>query len=505
MLVTALLLAAVPPMPTPTTRPAEDAGDPADRPRNLVVFVADGAGYATLEATRMWQGGPLTADGEGWRSVAVAPYALRGYVPCEGDAPDEQSHFHRYDPVKGYDATPAAGERFGRGDHPGRLYPRGFAGYEWHRETYPDSASTMSALMTGVTTYPGAINVDGNGEPVTSLAEHADAAGYRVGVVSSVPFNHATPASAAGTHARSRQAYHDLARQIFADGVVDVIAGPNDADVDDDAHTRESPSFNYVPEDLWAALKAGTVATDDGESWVVVRDTDDIQTLAAGDGWTPDKLAIVPRIHRTLQQKRGTPNGFERDPGADPKVPDLPTLADLTMAALNAVDGTPADPQPFVLVVEGGAVDWAMHANQTGRMIEEYQDFDAAIAAVSGYLDANPQGHSWDDTLVIVTADHDHLLFGPDAGVQAFQDLIDAGPGSVPRHRWFGDHHSNQLVPLFARGVGAEAVIALADEVDEAQSDGREVGRGPYFPQAKLGRWLIGQVRTDDNAAEPAD
>lgn len=46
-------------------------------------------------------------------------------------------------------------------------------------------------------------------------------------------------------------------------------------------------------------------------------------------------------------------------------------------------------------------------------MIEEHNDFNNAVQAVIDYLDANTNGNNWEDALLIVTADHDHNLYGP--------------------------------------------------------------------------------------------
>ena len=50
----------------------------------------------------------------------------------------------------------------------------------------------------------------------------------------------------------------------------------------------------------------------------------------------------------------------------------------------------------FFLMVEGGAVDWASHANQPGRTIEEQIDFDEAVEAVVRWVRENS---NWGDTL----------------------------------------------------------------------------------------------------------
>ncbi len=83
----------------------------------------------------------------------------------------------------------------------------------------------------------------------------------------------------------------------------------------------------------------------------------------------------------------------------------------MTKAALNVLDD---DPNGFFIMIEGGAVDWAAHANQSGRLIEEMNDFNKSIEAVIRWIDTNS---NWNETLVIITADHEtgHLT-GPGSG-----------------------------------------------------------------------------------------
>ncbi len=69
--------------------------------------------------------------------------------------------------------------------------------------------------------------------------------------------------------------------------------------------------------------------------------------------------------------------------------------------ALNVLDD---NPKGFFLMVEGGAIDWAGHSNLSGRLIEEEGDFLDAVSAVIEWVDTQS---SWNDTLLIVTGDHE--------------------------------------------------------------------------------------------------
>ncbi len=80
------------------------------------------------------------------------------------------------------------------------------------------------------------------------------------------------------------------------------------------------------------------------------------------------------------------------DPYAEPLIDSVPTLEEMTRAALNIVDN---DPDGFVLMVEGGAVDWAAHANHSGRVIEEEIDFNHSVEAVVEWVEKNS---NWGET-----------------------------------------------------------------------------------------------------------
>ena len=166
----------------------------------------------------------------------------------------------------------------------------------------------------------------------------------------------------------------------------------------------------------------------------------------------------------------------------------------MTRASLNALDD---DSHGFYLMVEGGATDWGEHDNELGRSIEEYEDFDAAVKAVSDYLDAGTNGNTWANTLVVVTADHDHLLMGPDAATVPFQPLTDHGPGKLPGHRWMSNSHSSLPVPIFFRGAGGELIPPMATKTDAFDDGGHHVGRGAYFHETDLGKLLIRLVGTE--------
>lgn len=461
----------------------------ADKPKNIIVMIADGAGHNTLAATRFWTGAPLAVDTGPWRRASMATYALRDGkdVPRLVDALAQDPGLI-YDSAKAWDTRPVDGASKTK-----PRYAALFAGYEWNRKTAPDSANTMSAMMTGVRTYNGAINVDGRCEKTPSVAEIAKAAGKMTGSISSVPFNHATPASGGGAHSCDRDDYHAIARELLGGGKLDVIGGGGNPDFDHDGRALADENargrFRWLPPELWSDLKSGASA------WNLVQSQQSIAALATGATQSGKPLAMLPEVAETLQFRRAAGAGEDPatyTPGGTARTLNVPTLVDMARASLRHVG---KDPDGFFLQIEGGAVDWAMHANQFGRMIEEYQAFDDTVRAVVAWVDSPESAATWDDTLLIVTADHDHLLFGPDTS-EPFQRVTNKGAGNLPGFSWASNSHSNQLVPFFARGAGAGDLIKAADQIDaHTDKQGREFGYGRYLTQTEMGAYLVGVAK----------
>lgn len=480
---------AAPPAAQPAAQPAA--------PKNIIVFIADGCGANTHRTFELWRGQPCVYQGPEWDRYSTATYALRAGSRPNGPDPLLQDPRFVYDPSKAWDTTPTPADAgFG-------AYPFCFEGYKWLRATAPDSANTASAIFTGIATYKGAINVDGEGNPTRSAAEAASDRGMSVGIVSSVPFSHATPAAAGGAHVPVREMFHEIAHQMLTSGACDVIAGGGHPGYDDNGVKRTEPSYGFVSPEDWAALNEGSLAHPDAGAWTLIEDAERVRALA--DGSVPLPLIIVPRVGQTLQQQRAPRQEAKTaPPDSHPLNAGLPTLRDLALAALNGVDD---DPDGFFLMIEGGAVDWAMHDNQLGRVVEEVTDFHNTIESVCEILDDGGRGYDWSNTLVIVTADHDHLLLGPESGTIPFQPLTDNGPGVLPGHKWHSDSHSNQPVPVFVRGPGATrfAEIPTLPDANTAGPDRAEhFERPPYFHQAEIGRVLLGLLDAGSSPPEVA-
>lgn len=466
-----------------------------ERPKNIIVMIADGAGYNMLAATRLWRGGPLAVDRPGFLQMAQSTYPLRtGNEPVDGPEGLRQDAEATYTSARAWNTRAVAGNsrvpRF-------TDFPAGFEGYEWARATYPDSANTATAMATGVKTYNNAINVDGRGQPVLSLAEVAKASGKATGVVTTVQLGDATPAAFGGAHSISRSRRSEIVFEMFSSGTLDVIAGTGNPDFDDDGKPR-APSYRWFTESMWTDLKGGTNASGvqgKGPAWSLLTRRAGIQAVASGRTRPPARLAMVIEADEGHQAYRAC-EGCDRAtmaPYARPQLAGSPTLTELSLAAFARLGGAE---QGFYLMIEGGAVDRAMHANFLGRAIEEYDEFDRAVNAVIDWIDRPDTPADWSNTLLIVTADHDHHLHGPDGDRIPFAGLVDRGAGQLPGHRWFATTHSNFLVPLFVRGAGAERIAAAADAQDvHRDREARTFGRGRMTDQADLGKLLLELAR----------
>jgi alkaline phosphatase len=410
----------------------------ADQPKNVIVMISDGCGFNHMTAARFYEHGDQADP-----LYEAFPVAMAMRTCASGGS---------YDPAQ-------AAEDF-----------------DYVSKGATDSAAAATAMATGQKTYSGAIGVDVERQPVENLVEAAEATGRATGVVSSVQFAHATPAGFVA-HSEGRGSYEEIARQMIHDSAADVIMGAGHPDYDDAAQAIEGDrDYQYVGgEESWAAVNAGTAGGDadadgDADPWVLVDDLAEFEALYTGEA--PDRVLGVPRVHSTLQQRR--PGDAEADAYAVPFNEGVPDLATMAGGALNVLDN---DPDGLFLMIEGGAVDWAAHSNQCGRMIEEQIDFNRAVAAVVEWVEANS---NWDETLLIVTADHETgYLTGPEAG-EACTAPVCLGQGAMPTVEWHSGGHTNSLVPFFARGAGARLFEQLplgTDPLRGAYIDNTDIGR----------------------------
>ncbi len=454
------------PASSPETQPATASAEHAAQAKNVILMIADGAGFNTWRAGAMYRGrlGKEVYDGEGWVHLGCTTYPLTLSKSATGKNTQDEKVV--YDPAKAWDPE---------------------NGYKWLKSTATDSAASGTALATGVKTYNSAINWTDTDEPMTgkTLPEIAHKLGKRAGVITSVEFSHATPATLGGAHNPSRNAYEKIAAEMLAADYLDVIMGAGHPAFDDNGNPKEKiteGNYKYVGgKAVWDQLVAGTHPN----GWTLVQTKEEFESLTTGK--TPARVVGTAQVATTLQQKRGGIVGglARQEPFAAPMNQNVPSLATMTKGALNCLDD---DPDGFFLMVEGGAVDWANHANQEHRMLEEYDDFMKAVEAVVEWVETNS---SWDETLLILTADHDcGLPWGPDSAEKPFQPIVDNGPGKMPGLHYNAGGHSNMLVPVFAKGVGSELLLQCVRGRDAHAAEVWEFS-GDYIDNTDINRTIV--------------
>jgi alkaline phosphatase len=252
--------------------------------------------------------------------------------------------------------------------------------------------------------------------------------------------------------------------------------------------------YSYVGgEKTWADLSdgdgaLGADADGDGlpDAWTLIQTRQAFQALASGP--TPDRVIGVPQVYQTLHQSRTSGDGHE-DPFAAPPNSSVHTLEEMARAALNILDD---DPDGLFLVIEDGAIDWASHANQSGRMIEKQIDFDRSVQAVVDWIDATS---NWHETLLIVTGDHEtgHLTGpGSDPG---WEPVSNNGTRNLPGLEWHSRSHTNSLIPLYARGRAAALFRQYVNQVDPL--------RGPFVDNVDMACIVLAAMGSPQAQASP--
>lgn len=445
-------------------RPIGPSGPDGKGAKHVIIMIGDGMGPKHIEAAEIFtQHPPPFAS---WLSTWTATSAARG----------------SYDPFLAW------------------------SDFDYTGEGATDSAAAATAMFTGIKTSLGRIDVSADGsERLLCLTERARTLGMSAGAVTSVEVSDATPGA--------WMAHND----------------------------RRANGFAIADEGLWGdPLATGTVADSPnyGGSHGPTYPPLDVLIGGGHPGWYGGHF-INAAIRDKLFRENGRPGDFtflERQAGrtdagsrllaaaSDPKVkrlaglygglrgrmefgladgsglnPENPTLTQMTQAALRVLERNPAG---FILLVEGGAIDLASHDGNMDAMLGELIEFYAAIQAVVDWVDDPANDSTWDNTLVLVGADHEtgYLTAGPEAlsdrplgtvdgrtlrlekyvsgtGLRASWEDVDGSgridPGEKVYWCWNLTGHSNSLVPLSARGVGANLLGFY--------SSGRDPVRGSYL------------------------
>lgn len=422
--------------------------------KNIILMICDGCGYNQIAAADLYENGALHSQPYDLFPVILpmATWSLSSYV---------------YDP-EAANKDP-----------------------KWVLKGPTDSGASATAFATGTKTTNGKIGVDKNNAPLLNQTEQASSVGKSTGVVSTMPFSHATPAGFVA-HNASRNNYEEIARNMVYDSKADVIIGAGHPLYDNDGKLTESPQYKYVGgQDTWNQLVSGTAKNKEG-FWTFIERKNSFDSLAAGLSPLPKRMIGVAQAYYTLQEERSNGNAGTDTVGQVPFNTTVPELSTMSTVALRVLS---QDTAGFFLMIEGGAIDGAGHSNFIARNIEEKMDFNKAVRTVIAWIEKNG---GWENNLLVITGDHETgYLTGPQGiyqtGEDSFNvdyDLVNNGKGKIPGYSWNTGNHTNQLVPLFAKGSCAEALPATAINHDPV--------RGNYTDNAAVGKTLL-QILTKKN------
>ena len=370
--------------------------------KHVIFFIGDGMSAQTEVAASRYLYG--RDDGLAWQNLPAKAYVAtwdvnvyNGNARRAGRPPYSRASFT---PFLGYDVkTDGPTPRLGR--DAANPFPPGPA---------TDSASAATALATGFKTDSGNIawlpGDPAGGELPTITEEYRAKTGAGIGIISTVPFNHATPAAFV-SHNTSRSSYYTGLKGYKGLGIADeiILRTKPDVVIGGGHPLLDNPDFNskkgYISESLYRTLQAS-------------RDYLFVERTAGGDGGRAiaEGAAAAAREGRKLFGLFGGKGGNFEVPRVDdapgrplvrPATEENPSLAEATVAALDYLS---RDPEGFFLVVEQGDIDWANHDHDFRAMVGCVADLDGAVRAAMAFVERPGDALDWTNTVLLVTADH---------------------------------------------------------------------------------------------------
>lgn len=300
-------------------------------PKYVFVFVGDGMSYPQIQSAAYYTG----KDAAG-----IVDAVKKSSNPS--DSPEMKAlSFYQF-PVAGsastYDATSFA----------------------------PDSASTATSIFTGYKTHSSSINVDITKKiKYRTIAEQLrDQKKYKIGVISTVNLNHATPA-ATYAHQASRKSNYPIGLELVASNF-DYFAG---------GALMEPQDKNKDKTSIYELAK--------NSGYKVCFDQKSASNLRNGD------KALV--VAETLADSDSMSYDNDRKDGEW-------ALRDYVRKGIEVLDNKTG----FFMMVEGGKVDWACHANDARSSIADTLALSEAVEEAIEFYNRHPK-----ETLILVTADHE--------------------------------------------------------------------------------------------------
>ncbi len=314
---------------------------------------------------------------------------------------------------------------------------------------YTDSSQSAAELVSGVKSYNSGLNIDDNNRLVPTLFHALQEKGWKAGTVTSVPFCHASPA---GMYAQNveRDDYQDIARSML--GLPGIIQQAREGPLYPGLEVVIGTGFGIMVKE--SGLKAQGQNAVAGNLFLTAEDRQAIDVKTGGRFGRYVCVETDPAVNGNDSLRRAADRaassgarlfGFfggsrfdhlpyrtadgRFDPAPSPtrdgkpaaaeiytqeELFTQPTLAGMTEAALRVLSAKRE--QPFILFVEAGDVDFALHANNLDNAVGAIYSGEDAVKTVIGWVEKNS---NWDDSVLLVSADHGHYLVLDDPAVLA--------------------------------------------------------------------------------------
>ncbi|MCW8837615.1 MAG: alkaline phosphatase [Thiovulaceae bacterium] len=279
-----------------------------------------------------------------------------------------------------------------------------------------DSAAAATAIATGVKTNNGVISLDPSLNKLITILEEAKALGKSVGLITNVQIIHATPAAFA-SHVESRANTTEIARQIL-DNEVDVLLGGGEN------YFLPNTTIGCFPEIGHRNDNRNLINEAIDEGYTYVCDSGSLEDINSSN--------VTKLI------------GLFSDEGMD-----RPFSPSLDLMITKAIEILAKNDKGFFLMVEGGQIDWASHANDAENAMNDTINFDKAVKIAHDFsIEDN-------ETLIIITADHE--TGGMSTSLVSTGESSEDGPFYMPNGEefyinWSTTGHTNSNVKVFAHG-----------------------------------------------------
>lgn len=312
------------------------------------------------------------------------------------------------------------------------------------------SSAAGTALSTGFKTNNGFLGVAPDSTNLESISYKIHKKGYRVGVMSNVTIDHATP-GAFYAHSISRSDYYSIAKELPLTGF-EFFGGGGFAQPF--GKNNDQPSaYNFVK--------------DNG--YVIAAGLDEFNAKKG----TAKKMLL---LQNSGEKSQALPYSIDRTE-KDMK------LSDIVTSAISFLDNE----KGFFMMAEGGRIDWSAHANDAKTTIYEVIDLAEAVQIAYEFYLKHPK-----QTLIVVTADHETGGFAMgrgsgysynfkelenqknskdmDANVNTYEGVTSKSAidsmNAKANIGWTTSSHTGVSVPVYAIGAGSSYFSGRMDNTD---------------------------------------